>query len=336
MAGGRQGVARLSLDAHAPMFERLGADRWHFQHGPIDLILEARGDRSQCERAVAECQERFADVLPRLVHELDQLRRPADECPSVTGPVARRMLRACAPFAQERFVTPMAAVAGAVADELIGVFRRPGIERAHINNGGDIALHIVPGQAYRVGICSNIDPRQRSPWAPDPALSAVTPPALDGILVIDAATPVRGIATSGWRGRSFSLGIADSVTVLAACAAAADVAATLIANAVNCDHPSNMRAPANTLKDDTDLGSRWVTVQVPPLPPALRALALERGRAEAECWRDRGLIHAAALFLQGETRVVLPRPALPRPASPRPANSQRSPPRRAAAPLVVE
>ena len=50
---------------------------------------------------------------------------------------------------------------------------------------------------------------------------------------------MRGIATSGWRGRSFSLGIADAVTVLAATAAEADAAATVIANAVDLPgHPA--------------------------------------------------------------------------------------------------
>jgi ApbE superfamily uncharacterized protein (UPF0280 family) len=118
--------------------------------------------------------------------------------------------------------------------------------------------------------------------------------------------PVRGIATSGWRGRSFSLGIADSVTVLANSAASADAAATMIANAVNCDFAGIIRAPAEQLKDDSDLGSLLVTVDVPPLPPRSIAAALEGGRAEAEYWRDRGIIYAAALFLQGEVEVVLP------------------------------
>jgi hypothetical protein len=68
-------------------------------------------------------------------------------------------------------------------------------------------------------------------------------------------SPVRGIATSGWRGRSFSLGIADSVTVLAATAAEADAAATIIANAVDVAHAGIIvRRPACSLKDDSDLG----------------------------------------------------------------------------------
>jgi ApbE superfamily uncharacterized protein (UPF0280 family) len=277
---------------------RLGVDRWHFQHGPIDLIVEARGDAGECQRAVADCWQRFAPVLPALVTELPELRRPIHERPAVRGRVALRMLQACAPFAAELFITPMAAVAGAVADELIASFHRAGIRQAFINNGGDIALHLTPGEVARVGISATPKPGRIEPLAA---------PELDGRFVIDAAMPVRGVATSGWRGRSFSLGIADSVTVLAAGAAAADAAATLIANAVDCDHPGIVRKPADQLKDDTDLGSRLVTVAVPPLPPALRAAALRSGRAEAERWRDRGLIHAAALFLQGETDVVLPR-----------------------------
>jgi ApbE superfamily uncharacterized protein (UPF0280 family) len=306
-----------SVAAHGPTAARLGLDRWHFQHGPIDLIVEVRGDTGACERAVADCWERFATVLPVLVAELVELRRPTHERPAVRGPVALRMLRACAPFAAERFVTPMAAVAGAVADDLIESFRRTGIRLAFINNGGDIALYLTPGEVARVGICANAELARMEPSAG---------PRLDARFVIDAAMPVRGLATSGWRGRSFSLGIADSVTVLAGDAAAADAAATLIANAVDCDHPAIVRKPADQLKDDTDLGCRPVTVAVPPLPPALRAAALRRGRAEAERWRDRGLIHAAALLLQGETDVVLPRTGSP----PMPIMQARSSPPRPA------
>jgi ApbE superfamily uncharacterized protein (UPF0280 family) len=289
----------LSRGAQGPTAARLGAERWHFQHGPIDLIVEVRGDAGACERAVTDCWQRFATVLPELVAELAELRRPARERPCVRGAVALRMVRACSPFAAERFLTPMAAVAGAVAEELIETFRRPGIGRASINNGGDIALHLAPGQVARVGICATPKPADR--------MQPAAAPELDGRFAIDAAMRVRGIATSGWRGRSFSLGIADSVTVLAAGAAAADAAATLIANAVDCDHPGIVRKPADQLKDDTDLGDRLVTVEVAPLPPALRAAALRNGRAEAERWRERGLIHAAALFLQGEIDLVLPR-----------------------------
>ncbi len=208
------------------------------------------------------------------------------------------MAQACAPYADEVFITPMAAVAGSVADELIGLFHRPGVSRACVNNGGDIALHLAPGARFKVGVWSRID---ELPHAGNSGAG------LDGEFVLDADMPVRGIATSGWRGRSFSLGLADSVTVLANSAASADAAATLIANAVNCQAPGIVRAPASQLKDDSDLGDRLVTVAVPALAPAAIASALAHGRRAALRWLDRGLIHAAALFLQGSVEVVKPR-----------------------------
>ena len=274
---------------------RLSEDRWHFHHGPIDLIIDIDADAALRESTMASCWGDFQCILPMLVAELSDLRRPAVERPVVRGPVAKRMLHACAPFADERFITPMAAVAGAVADELIEGFKRPGVRRASINNGGDIALYLSAGTRYGVGIWSQLERRDRT----------INP--LDSVFVVEDPMPVRGVATSGWRGRSFSLGIADSVTVLARNAAAADAAATLIANAVNCEVDGILRAPAAQLKDDSDLGDRLVTIDVPALPPAVKAVALSRGRAEAERWRDRGLIHAAALFLQGAVEVVLPR-----------------------------
>jgi uncharacterized protein len=276
---------------------RLDTGRWHFQHGPIDLILAVEGESVACDGAIAACWDRFQSVLPGLAAELGQLRRPAHERPAVQDPVSARMVQACAPFAAERFITPMAAVAGAVADELIEILERAGISRAFINNGGDIALHLTAGEQYRVGVWSNLG-RVRS---------SDSEGNVDSRFIVSAEMPVRGVATSGWRGRSFSLGIADSVTVLADTAAAADAAATMIANAVDCDFAGVVRVPAEQLKDGTDLGSLLVTVDVPPLPPEAIAAALACGRTEAEYWRERGVIYAAALFLQGEVEVVLPR-----------------------------
>jgi uncharacterized protein len=197
------------------------------------------------------------------------------------------MQAACMPFAQQ-FITPMAAVAGAVAETLIAFYAsEPGIGKAIVNNGGDIALHLAEGEVLRVGIVGNA-------YAPQG----------DGVLTIDGNSAVRGIATSGWRGRSFSLGIADAVTVLARSASEADAAATMVANAVHVDDPAIHRAPANTLKDDTDLGALLVTIDVGPLAPRARAAALSAGEAVAHALRARGCLIGAALLLQGEWRTV--------------------------------
>jgi ApbE superfamily uncharacterized protein (UPF0280 family) len=200
--------------------------------------------------------------------------------------------------AQEGFVTPMAAVAGSVAQALMPCLAQDGVDKAYVNNGGDIALHVQENQSWRIGVVSDLQ---------QALLTGVTSELIsDGSFVIDHDMPVRGVATSGWQGRSFSMGIADSVTVLAATAAQADVAATLIANAVNLDHPAIVRRPANSLRDDTDLGDRMVTVEVPHLPPAQIQRALQLGLDCALAMQTRGQIFAAFLCCQGQAAVAQP------------------------------
>lgn len=251
--------------------------RLHLQHGPIDIVAQGFGPDDALRAAHARAAARFATVLDELVAELPMLR---SEMGLVSGKIARRMVLAVLPY-RPAFLTPMAAVAGAVAEEVLQALAGPGITRAYVNNGGDIALHLGPGESLTCAL------------AVTGGLEQVT---------VAGSDPVRGIATSGWRGRSFSLGIADAVTVLARTAAMADAAATMIANAVDLPgHRGIRRRPAQEMQADSDLGARAVTVDVPALSPADRAAALRAGLAAAEGFRARGLIEGAALFLQGES-----------------------------------
>lgn len=262
--------------------------RFHLHQGPIDLVIEAFADDAmQVDAAYAAAKARFADILTVLVSELPLLRTPlASKPPPLTGPVARRMLAACWPH-RDVFITPMAAVAGSVADEVLAAMvAGADLRRAYVNNGGDIALHLAPGESFRVG------------------LAGIEDAALHGTLNLRAEDAARGVATSGWRGRSLSLGVADAVTVVAPDAASADAAATLVANAVNVDHRSIERRPAHDVRDDTDLGDLPVTVAVGPLPEDAVHEALRRGVSTAQAMRDRGLILATCLRLAGEVRIV--------------------------------
>jgi uncharacterized protein len=268
--------------------------RQHLHHGPIDLVLEAWGPPVAVAAAHARARTRFDGLLEELVAELPMLRSP--EPGPLRGPIARAMAAAVAPF-RPAFITPMAAVAGAVADAVLAAMTAEGdLTRACVNDGGDIALHLTPGTAITAAIAARAGIPDR--------------------VTIAHADPVRGLATSGWGGRSFSLGIADAVTVLARTAAEADAAATIVANAVDLPgHPAVVRAPAVTLQADSDLGDRQVTSAVGPLAPAEIADALAAGAACAERLRARGLIAAAALFLQGAVELVGPVPlAAPVPA----------------------
>lgn len=268
----------------------LPGQRWHFQHGPIDIIIGADGEPRALDEAHEAAWRRFTTVLDELVAELPRLREPvAGSCP-LQGVVARRMWRACHPYCGG-FITPMAAVAGAVAQEIIACYERPGISRAWVNNGGDIALHLAPGESVRIGLFADLARFD----AAKPAQALRT----DGDFTVHSSLPVRGIATSGWRGRSFSLGIADSVTVLARTAARADAAATIVGNAVNVADDRIRRRPARELKDDSDLGDLAVTVDVPPLGEAAARQALRAGLVGARELQAADLIWSAVLVCQG-------------------------------------
>lgn len=284
------GPAAYYLDGHPD-------GRLHLQHGPIDLVIGVDGtaDFAPVQRQIAyeAAHARFQTILGELVAELPSLKQPAGpDAPEPKGPVARRMAAAVRPFSDTHFITPMAAVAGAVADEMLAamlaafpVDDRP--QRIYVNNGGDIALYLEQGADFRIRMARE-----------------------DGVafgdLRIDFEDPSRGIATSGRGGRSLSMGIADSVTAAAVNAAAADAAVTLIANAVDLPgHPAISRARAMDIVDDSDLGERLVVTGCGALSADEIEAALFTGLAKAESFIARGLVHRAGLFLQSEGRLAV-------------------------------
>lgn len=251
----------------------------HAHHGPIDLIVSADGvDVGAVLGSV------FPPILPALVAELHRLRRPV--CDGFAGPVARHMGRAVAPF-RDDFITPMAAVAGSVADHVLAALVSAGATRAWVNNGGDIALHLDDGP-FRVGLCAD----------PETGRAA-------GVVELRRGDGIGGVATSGWRGRSHSMGVADAVTVLAGSAAAADAAATMIANATDLPgHGGVTRHKAAELSPDSDLGMRLVVTGVATLGAEDARAALRAGQIYARGLLARGLIRAAFLDVQGQFALV--------------------------------
>jgi uncharacterized protein len=258
--------------------------RLHLQDGPIDLIVEARGGEGAVRAAYEAAARRFTGLLDELCAELTELRQAARPAQSrLRGVVAQRMYAAVAPYADDCFVTPMAAVAGSVAEEVLGVMLRSArLDHAYVNNGGDIALHLGDGERFTIGLMDR--------------------PDRDGVMrtmTVEADDPVRGVATSGRHGRSFSL------TVLATTASRADAAATIIANAVDLPgHPAVVRCPANEIQPDSDLGARLVTRDVGVLSQTEIREALESGAEPARQLFDRGLIEGAVLRLCGDMLVI--------------------------------
>ncbi len=262
--------------------------RLHLRHGPIELIVEMFGASEEVEQAYQQAADFFDGLLESLVDELPLLRRPLGAAyPMFRGTITRAMAKAAWPH-REEFVTPMAAVAGAVADGVLAAaIADRSLEKGYVNNGGDIALYLSPGACLQAGIVADI-----------------TTGHLSGQVDISHELSVRGIATSGWRGRSHSLGIADAVTVLADCAAQADVAATIIANHVNIDHPGIERLPAAELDPDSDLGDLLVTTAVAPLPEGVRRAALLAGVNKARGLLAQGVIQGAFLSVGDQAASV--------------------------------
>ncbi len=268
-------------------------NRLHLQQGPINLVIKAYGPDIAVYKSYKKAIAGFEDILPGLVQNLPLLRQPVnhrdhrahrthrtqiEDCPT-----AQRMLKAVSCY-DHIFVTPMASVAGAVADEILSImYDVLGIEKILVNNGGDIAIYLAQNQTINIGVV--------------PCLAEAIAEAK---ITVTAQDQIGGIATSGWNGNSYSLGIADAVTVLAPNAANADVAATLIANKVNVDDKAIRRKPAYELDDHSDLSHRLVTVRVDPLPEIKIKTALNKGLDFAyELVRKRH-ISSVLLSLQGQ------------------------------------
>lgn len=275
-----------------PVCRTLNSGRLHLHYGPIDLLIDVSGTDSIIEQAHEAARQCFSGVLEGLVAELSLLRKPCKaggERPS--GVVAQRMWQACQPHTS-LFVTPMAAVAGAVADHVLtGIVQRvPSVPRVWVNNGGDIAFHLAPGESTKLGVYRVNAKRAAT-------------------LTVHSTDVARGVATSGWPGRSMSLGIADAVTVLAPTAADADVAATLIANAVRLndqqtEQPFVVRQRAQEISCDTDLHDQWVVTDVFSMPSELCADAVSNGQACAEKLLKRAPITAVFIECQGHSVAV--------------------------------
>lgn len=273
-----------------PTINKLSDDRLHLHHGPIDIVMKCWGTPENMRAATRAATRAFPRILPTLAEELKELRKPIAKGPKVKGAIAQRMVEACQPFADE-YITPMAAVAGSVAEALIEVMLKAApLDKAYVNDGGDIALHLTPGHTLTFGLAGDF--------------SGGKIPKLNGRLILTHDLGITGIATSGAQGRSFSLGIADSVTVLATSASVADAAATLIANAVNIESDTIERIPADELDPDTDLGRLLVTSDIGKLTTEQIEIALDNGAKVAEAYLARGLILGAVLMLRGDDRVV--------------------------------
>lgn len=255
--------------------------------GPMRLVIDARVGKvaqpQQVWRAADEAVrflERVAAARPLLGRDYRGL------TPQIADPLALKMVASIQAVGDED-LTPMAAVAGTIADAVADFLFERGMTRVLVDNGGDVAIRSCDGGQATVGIRPNVESK-----------------CIAHVLVLGPERTAWGIATSGLGGRSFTRGVLDAATVVAADASLADAAATAVANASFVEDSAVVQTPAETIDPHTDIAGLRVTAGVGPLPEAKKNRAVDQAIRRAEKLIDNNIVLGAFVACQGRTAMT--------------------------------
>lgn len=250
--------------------------------GPMRMFINASVEgrsRPDLGRDAAHAAIRF---LEEVATGWAEVRAPAlliEEAPK--GRLIRTMWEACRAIGAPD-LTPMAAVAGTIADATADLLVDLGATRVTVNNGGDIAVRVKHGETVAVGI------------RPDVAGREIT-----HRVAVMADMSVGGVCTSGLGGRSFTRGVASAATVFGPTAAIADAAATAIANASYVPADVVFRRRAEDFDPETDLTGLEITCAVGNLTISEIETALDQAIRRTNRLVDLGLILGACVVVKG-------------------------------------
>ncbi len=255
--------------------------------GPMRLVVRAWVGRVPQPRAAARAAEEAVVFLERLARVRPLLGRGwRENLPRLREPLALKMAASVAAVGDDD-LTPMAAVAGAIADAVADFLVERGQTRVIVENGGDVAVRVGDGEAVTVGIRPNVGQA-----------------AITRVVALGPERASWGVATSGVGGRSLTRGVVSAAMVVAADAAGADAAATAVANASLVEDLAVTRGAAETLDPNTDIPGLAVTLAVGPLAEHVRDLALSRAIGRAEELIGKGLAFGAFAALQGKEAMT--------------------------------
>lgn len=255
--------------------------------GPMRLVIDARvGKVPQPQQAVRAADEavRFLEAVARSRPFLGRDYRRL--MPHITDPLALKMV-ASVKAVGDQDLTPMAAVAGTIADAVADFLFERGMTRVLVDNGGDVAIRSCDGEPVTVGIRSQVDTK-----------------SISHAIVLGPEGTAWGIATSGLGGRSLTRGVVDAATIVAADASLADAAATAVANAGYVEHSAVVQKFAEEIDPFTDIAGLQVTDKVGRLPDSTRQEALDRSIRRAEKLIQRKIIFGAFVCVQGKTAMT--------------------------------
>ena len=249
--------------------------------GPMRLVLQAWYKNRPQLKLARQAAEKSIAYLEQIARCRSVLSRPVPEVANLPEEnLVITMINAVKTIGDDD-LTPMAAVAGTIADVVADRRFEKGATRVIVENGGDIAIRLAEGETATVGVRPQVNSRH-----------------ISHLIRLDGGQASWGVTTSGVGGRSLTTGIASAVTVLAANASVADAAATAIGNACFVEDSSIIQAPAESLDPNTDLAGLAVTTKVGELLPEKVLMALESARQKAEMLSQQKIIRGAFIALQ--------------------------------------
>jgi ApbE superfamily uncharacterized protein (UPF0280 family) len=254
--------------------------------GPMRLIIRAWNENQPQLKLARRAAEKSILCLERIARYRTVLSQPFPEIKALPNETLAREMIGSVGAVGDADLTPLAAVAGTIADAVADWLFDQGMPRVIVDNGGDIAVRLADGETATVGI--------------RPTISS---PLISHVIELDSGSSNWGVTTSGVGGRSFTRGIASAVTVLAAKASMADAAATAVANACFVEDDNIVRLPAETIEPNTDITGLDVTAQVGPLSAAKVSAALKAAQRKTEYLTQKGVIIGA--FIAFENVVVI-------------------------------
>lgn len=257
-------------------------------YGPMQMTIYAGQQGRPATEWAREAAEYAVKVLGELAAFKEAAKRPQAAVRVNDGyPAALNVMIDAVIRSGDATLTPMAAVAGTIADLVADFLAELGASKAIVNNGGDIALRLGAGETAVVGVA--------------PVIGSYP----THYLKVTAGDGVGGIATSGLGGRSFTKGIATAAVIAAGRAALADACATSVANATYTSHPAIKLEYAGVIDPESDIADHLVVTEVGELPAEAVYTAIENGYRRARELFAAGLIKGAALFIN-ERGLALP------------------------------
>jgi ApbE superfamily uncharacterized protein (UPF0280 family) len=255
--------------------------------GPMRLIIDARVGKVAQPQQAARAADEAVSFLEGVAAARPFLGRDyREQVARITDPLALKMIASVQAVA-DADLTPMAAVAGTIADAVADFLFQRGMTRVLVDNGGDIAIRSCDGEPVTVGIRPQVDRR-----------------SLSHAVVLEPERTAWGVATSGTGGRSLTRGVLEAAVVIAADAATADAAATAVANASHILDGAVIRRPAEAIDPHTDIAGLEVTAGVGALTEEGRRMALDQALGRAEELIGARIILGALVACQGRIAMT--------------------------------